>query len=1349
MKAIKGQIGRGREISIRLFFAFVLLWTVQAATAQTSRASTSAAAEKISIIVSDSYAAIAYHVAESLEKTIPEFSQKYRLKVFSQSHYQDSDLAHVTGSKLVFVYVHQGGLVEQAQPQLLEALKQGAAVHALGSTPAENTYKELGVVFDLKVLRYFDQGGIENLRNMVLYALHKHRASAIPYQDVIEYPPAGIYSLEKDSVYLSLNEFIADYRAHKPGQPWIGLYSFRFEILNGQHLHLDEHILKLEAAGFNVLPLFGVPLGKALEQFAFDEQGKPLISLLVSASSLPGSSPEELRRIFEKMNIPVISAIQLDQSRAEWESSVTGLSIFNRTLHLSRPEMTGQIQPTVTISPETETFPDGTQIKVKTAIPDRVDRLVERVVAWDSLRRKPNAEKRIALIYYSNPPGKHNIGASYLNVLPQSIQSILERLGREGYDLGGQYPDSSRLYQQIMDYGRNIGNWAPAEIHRLATQGSPVKIPVRHYEQWFRQLRPAFRQEVLAKWGPPDSSRIMTWRDGAGEPYFLLPTVWYGNILLTPQPARGWDQDIEKAYHDVTLPPHHQYIAFYLYLQKQFKANAVIHLGTHGTHEWLSGKEAGLNDDDAPEALIGDMVNLYPYIVDDVGEGMQAKRRGMAVIIDHLTPPFDTAGLNPELRELSGLINDYIAASEKSSVLAASKLEQIWQSAEKQGLLKDIGAEGSPDAGKIEELEHYLQDIGQKQTPFGMHTFGKSPDSLYARSTAVAIVSRLAGLTDAERETQVADLMDRILLSGESELSSLINALNGGHVRSGQGNDPLRNPASLPTGKNFFAFDPSKVPSKEVYATGSALAEELIESYRKTHGGEFPGKVTLNLWSTEIIRHEGVMESQVLRLLGVRPVYDGLGRVKGAELIAREELGRPRADVVIIPSGLYRDMFPNMMELLDNAVTLAAGADETDNFVRQNIARLKQMLIGQGMSDESLAERLASVRMFSVPAGAYGTGIENIVDASDTWDNENQVADVYFNRMSHLYGQGFWGDKPEAADSTLRDGLSLAVMKNTLSGTKALVHSRSSNVYGALDNDDFYQYLGGAALAIRSIDGSTPDVMVTNLTDPSQVGQETLDKFIGREMKTRYLNPKWITEMLDEGYAGGRMISKVTEHLWGWQVTVPEAIDENKWQQMYETYVEDKFGLDIREKFEKGGNLYAYQATLARMLETIRKDYWNPDESVVQRLTSEYLSTVGATGLACSGNICNNQGLADFVTQVAGQLPGLSGAPLANYSRQLAAVRSPAGLGNGAANPGLTGNSAVQKPVSQTAENVQPGASLPADADIEVTGYKMEETVKKLFEDLKKPEKGPSPAIGLALLIGALLAAFRVRGERL
>jgi cobaltochelatase CobN len=294
----------------------------------------------------------------------------------------------------------------------------------------------------------------------------------------------------------------------------------------------------------------------------------------------------------------------------------------------------------------------------------------------------------------------------------------------------------------------------------------------------------------------------------------------------------------------------------------------------------------------------------------------------------------------------------------------------------------------------------------------------------------------------------------------------------------------------------------------------------------------------------------------------------------------------------MVPSGLYRDVFPNLMSHLDDAVVMARKQDEEDNFVRRHILATKEMLIGRGI-EASLADRLASVRMFSVPPGAYGTGIADVVEASDTWEQDDEVVSVYFNRMSHLYGQGFWGDRAEEKSEALqgRDGLSLDLFKTALSGTQAAVHSRSSNVYGTLDNDDFYQYLGSTAMAIRSIDGTTPTVYITNLTDPSSAKQETLERFMGREMRTRYLNPKWITEMLDEGYSGARFVKRVVAHLWGWQVTVPEAVDGAKWQEMYETYVEDKFDLDIEQRFRDAENLWAYQSIVARMLEVVRKGY--------------------------------------------------------------------------------------------------------------------------------------------------------------
>lgn len=1207
---------------------------------------------KVSLVLSDNYTKAGYEVVQRLNRSLPGFDRQCTIKIYSYSELYNSDISFLEQSDLVFAYVHFAPVFEQAKPHILKAIKRGAKVYALGATPAEAAYKADGVIFNRKVLQYFDQTSIANLQHMILFRLEADLALKYPYNDVIQYPETGIYSLSRDTVFTDVNAFRSSYANYRPGRPWIGIYTFRYEILTGQHAHLDTHIQYLERAGFNVMPFFGIPLTTSLKQYCLDSSGRANINLLVTTSSIPGSSPEALRAAFNRLWVPVINAISLDQSAQDWSQSMTGLSVFSRTLNLGRPELTGQIQPTVTSSQETTVYADGVRVIEKKAITDRVQRLVARVQAWDRLQQKANHEKHVALIYYVNPPGKENIGASYLNVLPASLYNILHRMEQEGYDLGSILPDSNRIFDDIMNQGRNIGHWAPAEIERLAVQGMPVLVAVSEYKEWFSKLNPRFQQQVLDKWGAPDSARIMTWRDHNGNAWFVLPAVRYGKLLLTPQPPRGWDADVEKMYHDVTLPPHHQYIAFYLYLRHKFQADAVIHVGTHGTHEWLNGKETGLNDDDAPEALIADLVNIYPYIVDDVGEGLQAKRRGMAVVIDHLTPPFDKAGLNPDLKELGGLINDYISAAEKSEVLAAAKLKGISKLALKLGLLKDLGIAGAITPEHIQQLEHYVREIGERQTPFGLHTFGTSPSRERAAATAAAIADRQGNLAVAARDSLISDITEKISSSGNSELNALIAALNGRYIPAAQGNDPLRNPASLPTGKNFYAFDPSKIPSEAVFEAGSKLAEEMIGKYRQEHNGQFPDKVTFNLWSVETIRHEGVMEAQILQLLGVKPTYDGYGRVSGVALIPRNSLRRPRVDVVMIPSGLYRDMFPNLMELLDQAVSLARQQEEPDNHLRQHTLSLQQQLIQQGVQP-GMAARLASVRMFSVPSGAYGTGLENVIQASGTWDKEAQVADVYFNKMSHLYGQGFWGDKAEGKDSSLPAGFSVQLLKGSLSGTKAVVHSRSSNLYGALDNDDFFQYLGGTAMAVRAVDGATPDVIVTNLSGADAGVQESLDKYIGREMKTRYLNPAWINEMLDEGYAGARLVNNVVANLWGWQVTVPGAIDENKWQQLFDTYVEDKFQLGIKEKFRKANNMYAYQVALSRMLEVVRKNYWHPGEAATSKLMKEYLQTVQETGLSCNENVCDNPALTGFIEEKMKDNPQ----ELEQYRKQLTDIK--------------------------------------------------------------------------------------------
>ncbi|MCL4536196.1 MAG: cobaltochelatase subunit CobN [Nitrospirae bacterium] len=1216
---------------------------------------------KVSLLLGDTHSRTAIEAIKLVQ------SQELRVKshdisflVYPSKDIRGRDLKHLRESKLVIINIMGRQLVDAVKPGIEEVIKKGGKVYAVAASGSYNDeIKRLGILLDKNIEEYYHHGGVENFKNMILYALKKDFNLNVSYSEAVKIPEFGIYEYKTKRIFENLEEYVK-VKSQESGvksqkdKSWIGVVFYKNSVESGQTKHLDAVIDSLEKEGFNVLPVYGYPSESAIENFFFDGNGNSRVRLVIGMGMKMGVNPKIAVPLLSRLNVPVINAVTLySQSEDEWKRSPAGLDIFERAWQIAGPEMAGVIQPTVIASKEKMIDKEtGIEYVEERPISERIRRLTERIKAWINLQDKLNKDKKIAIIYYNYPPGKQNIGASYLNVLPESLYEILNRLKAEGYNIEGQGAgvkgqeiSKEQLFNDIHNYARNIGNWAQGELDRVVRTGKPILIPIDTYKRWFEELPEGLKKAIIKNWGTPEQSNIMTWQGASGTKYIVIPAVRYGNILFTPQPSRGWEQDSKKLYHDVTLAPHHQYVAFYLWLKNGFQADAVAHIGTHGTHEWLSGKEAGFTDEDPPEALIQDLPNIYPYIVDDVGEGLQAKRRGMAVIIDHMTPPFDKAGMNKELKELAALINDYNAAKEKSPSLAETKLIEIAKLAEKIGLLTDLGlkAEGGRlKAGDIEELEHYIKDIMEKQTPFGLHTFGKTPEEKYRKSTAEAILSIEKGLSKEEREKRIADYEQRIIQSGKRELDSFITALNGRYIPAGQGNDPIRNPDSLPTGKNFYSFDPTRIPAKSTYEMGVRLAKELIEGYKQRHG-IYPDKLTFNLWGVETIRHEGVMESQIMYLMGIRLKWDDRGRVVGVEAIPRTELGRQRIDVTIVPSGLYRDLFSNLMALLDNAVSLAKEQGEEDNILRANILKTKKMLMGKGI-DEDKAEKLASVRLFTVPSGAYGTNLDKVIPMSNTWNNEKQVADVYFMRMSYMYGQGFWGSKVQSSELGVKseEDVSLTLFKNALSGSKIAVHSRSGNVYATLDNDDFFQYLGGTAMAIRAIDGKTPEVYVTNMSNPKQPRQETLEKFMGREMRARYLNPEWIKAMMKEGYAGARFIDKTVEHLWGWQVTVPEAIDSAKWNEMYETYVLDRNGLNIKEMFRQSKNMWAYQSIVARMLETVRKDYWKPDKKIIETLAKEYAESVKDVGLACCDHTCNNPMLTKFTASTLMSVPGMN-----------------------------------------------------------------------------------------------------------
>ncbi len=440
------------------------------------------------------------------------------------------------------------------------------------------------------------------------------------------------------------------------------------------------------------------------------------------------------------------------------------------------------------------------------------------------------------------------------------------------------------------------------------------------------------------------------------------------------------------------------------------------------------------------------------------------------------------------------------------------------------------------------------------------------------------------------------------------------------------------------------------------------------------------------------------MESQIMNLLGVRPRWDDRGQVQGVEVIPREKLGRPRIDVVMVPSGLYRDLFSNLMHLLDQAVSLAREQPESDNILRSNVRSLRKKLIKQGVPAHR-AKRLATVRIFTEETGSYGTGLCDLIPASQSWEDEQEVADVYFMRMGHLFGQGFWGSKSVGHDRADIDGeTGQQLLKGALSGTKMSVHSLSSSVYATLDNDDFFQYLGGTALAVRAVDGESPELYVSDMADPSTSRQVTLSRVLGTEMRSRYLNPKWVDEMLAEGYSGARFVDRVVEHLWGWQVTAPEVVGDVRWREMFETYVEDKYQLNVKERMKEAGNPWAHQSVVARMLEVVRKGYWKPTQEVIDRLAEEYAQSVQDEGLACCDHTCNNPALTEYTSSVLSSVPGLENMAqnmkqsLEEIKKTTAQVRSRQGERSEGKN----------KPSSPSPE--------PAEGDTqEVEGYEMEE----------------------------------------
>lgn len=1084
-------------------------------------------------------------------------------------------------------------------------IRIGGGAPASGNLPAAVARRLIG---------YYANGGEQNLRNLFVYFRAWHDgAEAESIAAPIELASTGFHHPDAPAPFATLADYLS-WGAERwpPEAPRVAFAIHRGALVDGQLRLIDELIRRSEARGQAPLAFWAddkdpQALGKILEPVDSE--------VLVNLQHMQNGAARQAE--FLALGIPVLSTLTWREGdRAHWRASNSGVMPRTAATMLTVPESWGMTDPLVIAAIE-----DGEA----TPIPEQVDALLGKIDSLSRLRRLAPFEKRLALMFWNHPDGEKNISASNLNV-PRSLARLSIALQQSGHDVLPH--DENELIETAQ---RLLGGYyRPETLDDLLADHLALTLPLEDYQRWLATLPERNRQALTERWGDPAAHWAL--RNIDGTPHFVIPAVRLGKLMLLPQPSRAGRPG--EAYHDGKIPPDHLYLAAYQALREAFKADALIHFGTHGTQEWLPGKERGLAAGDYPFLALGDLPVFYPYIQDNIGEAIQARRRGRAVIISHQTPPFAPAGLYDELRDLHVLIHEYQQLDQ--GAVRETTAEGIRQFALQSRMLEDLSWSeermlADPD-GFLQVLHDHLHEIAEANVPLGLHTFGEAASPGHRLATVLQqlgpaflqalklpakepLAEDFTGLQaslpyrtlqrflrDSEQPGSIDDphlreQIERAMeldanLADTGEIEALLAGLAGGFVAPGPGGDPVRNP-DVPSGRNLYAFEADKLPTRAAYEAGGKALEQLLASYRDEHEGNTPQKLAFSLWSSEAMRHLGVLESQVLHALGVRPVWDVGGRVRSLEIIPITELDRPRIDVVVQVTSVYRDQFDGFMRLLADVVEQLAALDEPGNVLASNSSALAQRLRDQGV-EANRAEQLAQLRLFGNEPGDYGTGVSQLTLDSTRWEDEAQLAEQFLSRLQYGYGTKNWGEKV--------DGQNL--FAEQLKGVQAAVMARSSELNGVLSTDHPFEFLGGLSLAVRHLDGTSPSLYISDLrkSEPRTTGAAS---YLARELRSRYLNPQWITAMQQEGYAGTLEILNVANNLWGWQAADRSMVRADQWQALHDTFVKDQRELGLSQWFQDN-NPTAQAQLIERMVEAIRKGYWNASEETRRELTERW-----------------------------------------------------------------------------------------------------------------------------------------------
>ena len=1065
----------------------------------------------------------------------------------------------------------------------------------------------------------------------------------------------------------------------------VGILFYRAHYLSGNLAPIDALCQALVERNLVPVPVFVSSLREPELQIELLEYFQPKdsepIQLLLNTTSFAVSgfnSQEPEQNSFNSLDVPVLQAIFSGGGLEQWETELQGLSPRDVAMNVALPEVDGKIITRAVSFKAVQTWNSELETDVVgyVAADDRISFVADLTANWVKMKQTPAANRRIAIILANYPTRNARLANGVGLDTPASCVEILKAMQQAGYQVEN-IPASGNELIELLTSG--VTNDPEGRELRPVNQS----LDLAEYEKYFATLPQEVQEGISKRWGlaeshaqgrdtalpSPNSTRRETalpYPDAANNKSFPIPGIQFGNVFVGIQPSRGYELDPALNYHAPDLEPTHNYLAYYYWLREKLGIDAIIHAGKHGNLEWLPGKSVALSNKCYPEVALGALPNFYPFIVNDPGEGSQAKRRSQAVIIDHLTPPMTRAELYGPLQQLEALIDEYCEAQSLDPSRLPMIRDRIVALTNQENLDKDLGIQlnKSEFTEFITRTDGYLCELKESQIRDGLHIFGQCPQGRQLRDLIIAIArhpsTNRSGLTralakdlnldfdplttagdlTAELEEKAAELVDILiekirvsprlsavanpeigeatqqeldwianyllpsLLQTNQEITNLLRGLDGRHIPSGASGAPTRGrPDVLPTGRNFYSVDIRAIPTETAWRVGRVAAETLIERYTQENG-EYPKTLGLSVWGTSTMRTGGDDIAEALALIGVQPVWDGPSRrVVDFEILPVSVLGRPRVDVTLRISGFFRDAFANLIDLFDSAVKAVADLDEPaeSNPLAAQVKAEIQHWESTGLSREE-AEVRSQFRVFGSKPGAYGAGLQGIIEAQN-WTDDADLAKAYINWSSYAYTSSSSSNLPGDVAGVKQSEWGCCApeaFEKRLGQMQIVLQNQDNREHDILDSDDYYQFQGGMTAAIRNLQGKNPETYFGDNSIPENPKVRQLKEEIARVYRSRAVNPKWIEGAMRHGYKGAFEIAATVDFLFAYDATA-NCVEDFMYEGIAEAYIFD----EKVQAFIQENNPWALRDMAERLLEARQRGLWqSANQDTLDKLRS-------------------------------------------------------------------------------------------------------------------------------------------------